>query len=353
MKKIAIFINELKFGGIEKSAVNMIYQLNKKKYEVDLYVFGDAKFFEVPDSTNVIRIKKSPFFLKFIPFKLAYELYNPHLPNEEYDVAIDFDSYQLHTAVAALKIKAKMRCIWVHNDIPIKMREERKYKILYFFFKKKYDFFDAICAVSQGAMDAFKKLHFSELQKYYVIPNYINTEEIKKKMKENCHLKVNDSLINIVTNGRLCHQKGIDIMLTTMKELTKYRTDFHLYIIGDGEERKNLEKITQKLNLIDKVTFLGSQRNPYQYLKCMDLFYLASRYEGQGMVLLEAKSIGLDVLFPKYLEKYCPFVEGTTDILKFLKTYKKQPKKTFDSLIEYNENITQQLDKLFKEIGEK
>ena len=136
-------------------------------------------------------------------------------------------------------------------------------------------------------------------------------------------------------------------MLKNIKKLTEFRDDFHLYLIGDGPQREMLIKLTKDFGLEKYVTFLGNQRNPFKYLKEMDLFYLSSRYEGQGMVILEAMSVGLDILIPKHLEKYCPPVIGVDDEMLFLKSYKKNNKKIFNDLKEYNDNITKKLNILF------
>lgn len=347
MKKIAIFVDNLNVGGIQKSIVNLVSNIDKNKYQIDLFTYSDKVFFDMDNDIHVTKLKKSPYILKFLPFKIAYRLYKPLISDKEYDFAIDFDSYQFYTAVAALKVKSKRKAIWIHNNIKIKLREELKYRILYFFFKKKYDYFDAYCAVSPGALKSFKELKERKNKKFYVIPNYINTTEIKNKMNEACELKINKNIINIVTVAGLFYQKGIDIMLKEMKELTKFRNDFHLYIIGDGTEKETLIKLTKKLNLTDKVTFIGAVKNPFKYMRIMDLFYLSSRYEGQGMVLLEALSVGLDVLMPKHLEKYCPDIQGTKNIMEYLKKYKKNTNKKFNDLKEYNENIINQIEDLF------
>ena len=346
-KKIAFFVDNLNVGGIQKSIVNILNRLDYNKYEVDLYIFSNNNFYEITDKANIIYLKKPLYIFKLLPFNLVKRIMKIDIKDKQYDVSIDFDSYQMHTAIGALNCNSKKKAIWIHNDICIKKKEEIKYRILYFLFKSKYKFFDIFCAVSDGAMASFKRLNMFENKKYYVIPNYINTQEIKCKLNEKCDFKFNDKLVNIISVGRLCHQKGYDIMLKTIKELTEFRTDFHLYIIGDGPQKEELHRIVDEYNICEYVTFLGNQKNPFKYLKNADLFYLSSRYEGQGMVILEAMSAGLDVLIPKHLEKYCPNVHGVDSVLDFLKTYKKSnSKKVFDDLSDYNNKIDTLLSKV-------
>ncbi len=346
-KNIAIFTDNLHVGGIQKSIVNLLNNVDYTKFNIDLYLFDQENFYDIPKKTNVTILKRPNKIFKFIPFNLVKKIYKPELPSKKYDLAIDFDSYQMHTAISALKSDAKKKAIWIHNDIPIKLKEEFKYRILHFFFKKKYQYFDTYCAVSNGALASFKTLEDYPNKEYLVIPNYIDTKEIKEKITEKCPLKTDSKKINIVTVGRLCHQKGLDIMLENIAELTKFRQDFHLYIIGDGPDKEKLITMKNNLNLDNYVTFLGNQKNPFKYLKEMDLFYLSSRYEGQGMVILEAKSVGLDILIPKHLEKYCPNIKGTNNIIEFLTNYEKKSQKEFDSLEEYNKSITNNIEKLF------
>lgn len=339
MKKIAIFIDNLHVGGIQKSIVNILNNIDYKKFEIDLYLFNKDKFYEINKNVNVIYLKKPSFVCKFLPFSIVNKIIKLDICNKEYDISIDFDSYQMHTAIGALRCKSNKKVIWIHNDVVIKLKEEPKYKILYSFFKNKYKRFDVFCAVSNGALSSFKNLHSYSDKDYRVIPNYIDTKEIKEKMMEKCDINVDKAKTNIVTVGRLCHQKGIDIMLNNIYKILETRNDFHLYIIGDGPLYHSLKNQVIQLNLEEYVTFLGNKKNPYCYMKKMDLFYLQSRYEGQGMVILEAKSIGLDILIPKNLEKYCPNTFGVDSPVDFLKKYKKKKKMIFDDLKEYNDDV--------------
>lgn len=348
MKEIAIFTDNLNVGGIQKSVVNLLNNIDYQKYNVDLYLFDNKLFYNVPKKANVIYLKRPSKLFKFVPYRIVKKIYKPMLKNKQYDIAIDFDSYQMHTAIGAVKSNSRKKAIWIHNDIPIKLKEEPKYRILHFFFKTKYKDFDSFCAVSKGALDSFKMIHNNPHKKYYVIPNYIDTNEIKDKLTEKAELTISKDILNIVTVGRLCHQKGIDIMLDNIKKVTKVRQDIHLYIIGDGPLRNDLNNQVNKNNLNNYVTFLGNQKNPFKYLEQMDLFYLSSRYEGQGMVILEAMAVGLDILIPNHLEKYCPDVKGVKDTTDFLINYKKKTsKKKFNDLREYNQKITNELERLF------
>ena len=56
------------------------------------------------------------------------------------------------------------------------------------------------------------------------------------------------------------------------------------------------------------MTLLGNQPNPFPYMDRMDGFVLTSRYEGQGMVIWEAKALGLPLYLSKNLEAYNPGV---------------------------------------------
>lgn len=346
MRSIAIFTDNLHVGGIQKSIVNILNNIDYKKFEVDLYLFDSNHFYDINKNVNVITLKRPKSIYKFIPFEIVKRILGVNVLDKKYDVSIDFDSYQMHTAIGAIKCNSKKKVIWIHNDIVIKLKEEIKYKILHFFFRNKYKEFDTYCAVSKGALSSFKQLHMYENKDYQVIPNYIDTNEIKDKLGEDINLNLNKNKINIVTVGRLCHQKGIDIMIDNISLLKKYRNDFHLYIIGDGPDKANLLTQVKRLNLENDITFLGNQGNPFMYMKKMDLFYLQSRYEGQGMVILEALSVGLDILIPKHLEKYCPNVLGVDSPLEYLKNYKAKKVNKFNDLHDYNNLIKEKWDTL-------
>jgi glycosyltransferase involved in cell wall biosynthesis len=106
------------------------------------------------------------------------------------------------------------------------------------------------------------------------------------------------SRIGICTVARLTEQKGVDILIRAFAEVVKKHPDAVLDIAGDGPERKSLQKLSEDLNIIDRVCFLGSQ-NAEQVkdtLKNNGIFVLASRWEGFGISLIEAMAMGMTVI---------------------------------------------------------
>lgn len=347
MKKMAIFQTDLNIGGIQKSCVNFLNQIDTSKYEVDLYLVEKANIFasDIKNNINIKYLKKLPYITKLIPFIILKNFYDNKI-EEEYDVVIDFNSYSNETAISAVKTKAKKRIMWIHNDIKIKIREEFKYRILHFLFKKKYQYFDEFYAVSEGALESFINMHKYDNKKYGVIPNIINGEEIDEKVKEKSDIKIDPKKINIVSVGRVTHQKGFDILIKTINDIKDSIENAHFYIIGDGSEFKHIKELIHNYDLSKLVTLLGFKENPYSIMNQMDAFILLSRYEGQGMVFLEAAYLGLDIIMPSHLSKYVPELKPTNDIEESLKNLKKNTKREIFDLKKYNKNIEVKINNL-------
>lgn len=114
-----------------------------------------------------------------------------------------------------------------------------------------------------------------------------------------------DTLSDIVPNGKriisisnLKKTKGIDLNLGAISSLVRKYPDLEYYIVGDGEERNNLEKLRDQLNLTNNVFFLGKMDHPQAMKKLSeaDIFSLPSWQEGFGVAYIEAMSQGKPVI---------------------------------------------------------
>lgn len=341
-KRIAFFQNEFTVGGIQKSLLNLLSNFDYDSFDVDLYLFNRNNYWEsdLPKELNIKYQKPVSKALSFLPFDIAKAFIHPDFKDcPEYDLAIDFNSYQNSCAVGAIKAPAKKRVMWIHNDVGIKLKDEWKYKLLWTMFKGKFKYYDEFVAVSQGLIEPFRNASGVKDKKITAIQNYISIKEIRDKLLEDApDLNIDRECTNLVALGRLCHQKGYDIMLDSFAEAVKDRPDLRLYIIGDGEDRTALEEQITRLSLEGKVTLLGNQQNPFCYMKEMDAFVSTSRYEGQPLNIMEAMAVGLPTYCTKNLEKYAPGLNGYEDIVAAMKTITKSEKEP-DDLIEYNSEI--------------
>ena len=347
MKKIAIFQCDFNVGGIQKALLNILNEIDYDRCRVDVYIYDDKVFFDLPQHENlrILFCKPYPFLNRLVYFDLLYRLAPKIRADEEYDVAIDFNSYRNECAVGALSVPAKKRVMWIHNDVEIKKRNEPKYRILWHFFKAKLKRYDEFAAVSPGIIDGFRRVSGIYDKKITAIPNHIDTAEIFEKAAASVDFQVDPAQYNLCTMGRICHQKGFDILMEYLAKVVPQRPDMHLYLLGDGPDREKLTAQIDALGLSGAVTLLGTQPNPFPYVDQMDGFVLTSRYEGQGLVIWEAKTLGLELFITDNLEKYNPGIRGYNDIPAALLTARRREKRR-DDLHEYNEAIRRSLNEL-------
>ena len=94
---------------------------------------------------------------------------------------------------------------------------------------------------------------------------------------------LDEKLFDIVIIAIMSKKISADVKL-----IQKKYKNLNLFILGEGEERKNLENKIKKLNLSKKIFLVGHKKNIYDYLKKSKIFVLSSLWEDPGFVLLEA-----------------------------------------------------------------
>ena len=105
-------------------------------------------------------------------------------------------------------------------------------------------------------------------------------KRIERKSRELEPYGIEPNIPSIVVVARLTKAKGLDRLIEVHRRLIKDRIIHNIYIIGDGEERKNLEEKIKEYGLKKSFILLGKRENPYPYILKAKYFGLFSYAEG-------------------------------------------------------------------------
>ena len=173
-----------------------------------------------------------------------------------------------------------------------------------------YSHYDRIVTVSKTVEKSFNEVYYGLADSVQTIYNPIDHEDIIDKSRVSIagFEQGNEETLNIISVGRLVPQKGYDILLRVASRLKDEGFKFKLRILGEGEQRCELEKYLKSNHLEDVVSLLGFQKNPYPYIANSDLFVCSSRSEGYSLVIAESLVLGVPVV-----STYC---SGPNELLK-------------------------------------
>ena len=149
---------------------------------------------------------------------------------------------------------------------------------------------DAIVTVSRReALDGGSALSAAGARKIVVIENGVDCEHFSAPGAR--PVRASDPLVVCV--GRLCEQKGQDILVRALAALGDHTV--RLRLVGAGPSEASLRALCRELGTGDRVEFVGTV-DPRPHYWAADLVVLPSRWEGQSLVLLEAMACGATVV---------------------------------------------------------
>lgn len=115
--------------------------------------------------------------------------------------------------------------------------------------------------------------------------------------------------------GRMAKQKRVDDLVFAMALVSILRPDAHLLLVGDGPERDKLTKFARDIDIDHHTRFTGHRADAAKLLRIMDLFWIASDFEGQSNSIMEAMAAGLPVIATDIPPNRELVVDGETGFL--------------------------------------
>lgn len=285
-KKSLLFAGvNMEIGGIENSQVNLLNNIDTKKYEVTC-MLEEAKgplLKKIKPDVLIKELKVSNhsnvFIRKIINCmrKFFFTLFYYHC----YDFSCCYTTYSFSSNKIA-QVASSNNAFYVHSDYRYVYPSKEKFRE--FFDQRHIKEYRHILFVSNESAASFRKIYPSLEGKIKVINNFIPIEEIKKKSLEPISLtKPKETLFVFV--GRLDDSSK---KLKRAIYLVQNILNTKLWIVGTGKDEKMYKDLVAREKLEKKVYFLGKQMNPYPYMKMADYILLTSDYEGFPVIYLEA-----------------------------------------------------------------
>lgn len=321
MRKKIIFVSTaLWIGGIETSLINLLNHFNYEKYDVTLLIlhgelnmkgqvnpncrlliadrektfsfarpYRHARLYHLTEqSQNPSALHRA--FLWTVPMIKAIEqgLYTRYiremLKGEQFDTCV---LYSDAIAYVLPGIPAARFLLYYHHGA---MRRKAGDGVAYKRCEK-------ILAVSDYQASQLRKFLPRVAAKITVIHNQIDVEAIRQKAAQPTGESFDSSKYNIVSVGRVSHEKGMDLAVRACAKLVSEGYDqVRWWIVGDGPAMGEVKDAIRQCRMEDYVITVGMKDNPYPYMRQADLYVQPSRVESFGLTIAEALIIGKPVI---------------------------------------------------------
>ena len=284
--KILVCTPTLQCGGSEKFVAMLCNHINTNLFQVCLLVLNNADPFYEIKNKDVAIINLQQKRVLFSLFKLK-KLIKDQQPDIVFTTANHLNVY---VAIFRNSFAARIKFLARESSIVSINSQRAKMPYLYnLLIKKYYRRFDTIiCQSAYMQQDLIK--HYNIPAEKTVIINNAVTEKSTNKISIPGN---SNSVYKLITIGRLSPEKGIERLIHAVGLLTD---PVQFFIIGDGEQKMNLQKLVTDLQLTDKIFFKPQTPEPFYGMEDADLFLLGSYYEGFPNALLEAGALGIPAI---------------------------------------------------------
>lgn len=304
-KKVLQLIHGFTMGGAETLVKEYCLKLNKEKYDVSVLSFfkyhtpyeslleeAGIKIIyinDIQDRLNGSKISNAMDVLK------RYMFIRKYIQKEQPDILHTHLAVNSYVAFAKPKKRTKIFHT-VHNEPQRLWRKS---------FSRQLDFYAAKKLIKNYQMkfitlhDAMRKEvnELFEVDNSVVLNNGIDFSRFetalpKEQVRSREGIPADAYVIGHV--GRFNQQKNHKFLADVFSEISKKNDKAFLLLVGNGSLQKGTEEQLKQLGLENKYKILSNRTDIPDLMNAMDKFVFPSKYEGLGIVLIEAQKIGLE-----------------------------------------------------------
>lgn len=278
-------------AGTEKAMVSLVKGMDKDLFQTEVVCFSKGPLVQEL-SVNKIRTTIIPRRRK-IDLNLLLRLFCFLKRNRFSLIHVHSDRIASFAAkLAGIRIIVETR-----HGIGYLPEEMNRWK--FFLYKLASNPSTKIIAVAESVKADLIKQARIDPERIEVIYNGINIEPVSSEYQPNVLGSLGlpkDGYSLVATFGRFEPIKGHRYVLESAKEVLKFFPHTIFLIVGDGPMRKNLEELTQFLDIRENVVFTGWQKNVLAIMRYTDIVILPSLREGLSITGLEALSLGKPII---------------------------------------------------------
>jgi glycosyltransferase involved in cell wall biosynthesis len=292
-KNIVILVSSMNMGGAQRVVSILSNNFSQDKHSVTLvHTFSgkQTNFYHIDKDVNVVYLNNNPFlpknkvvnqFWKMLQLRKLIKSRNP-------SVVISFLT-RVNIAAVLSTLGTKFPLVICERSWPpFKTINTRYIWALKILLKRVNKF---VAQTSDSADWFHQNMPGSNVS---IIPNpTLYPLPIDDDNLINPYTIVSPNKKVILACGRLHKNKQFNILIKAFTNLVDIYPDWNLVILGDGEEKDNLNRMVVDFGVTDRVCLPGSAGNISEWYERADLFVLSSLVEGFPNVLLEAMTHGL------------------------------------------------------------
>lgn len=292
---LAIFVATSGHSGVDRIVTNLLPEFARAGLRVDLLqVHGHGPHIEaLPHGVRRIELGSRHVSTSLLPLVRYLRRNQPRVLLSDKDRAN-------RTALRAVRWSRVPTRVFVRLGTTVSVNLEAKRRLEAWIQRRsirRYGSAAGVIVPSQGAADDLARVGGLARETIRVLPNPIVGPDLERLAGSDVpHPWLEDPDVPVILGiGTLTPRKDYPTLLRAFARLARHR-ELRLVVLGDGPERAGLERLAHEEGITERVLLPGFCANPYPWIARASVFAHSSRWEGLGIVLVEALALGTPVV---------------------------------------------------------